>query len=216
MVSPFIKAFILMVIILGTWISFSMVFEGQRNSSLLGEIDSVIQNESAVRSYLEYVHATQDEERYCFVLREHISSQNRKLFGLLDKLEQARVNSINNQYPLVRKQFQSVNAQLFFSLKRFEEECPEKEQPLVPVLYFFPDKHECAECRLQAQILTELGKTCQTPVQIFAFPVEGGIEIIDLLVKDYNISEVPSLVIYDKVHSRIQSSSQLNELLHCK
>jgi hypothetical protein len=215
MVNPFVKAFALMLVILVAWFMFGTLFEGERNNTILGEIDSVIQEQSATRAYLDYLSSTQDETRFCSVLHDHIQSQNVRLFGLLATLEETRINSINNQYPLVRKRFQSANAQLFFSLKRFENECQLQEKPLVPILYFFPDKHECAECKLQAQILTELGKTCSAPIQIFAFPIEGGLEPIELLVKDYNITVSPSLVIGENVLEGIQSKSKLNEMLNC-
>ncbi len=215
MVSVFVKAAILTILILGAWTLLSATFESDRNTQVLNQIDNVISEESAIQSYLTYLHATGDQERFCSVLETHILTQNKRLFDLLGVLEQARLNSLNNQYPIVRKRFQAANAQLFFTLKQFEQQCPNRKQPLVPILYFFSDLEECGDCLLQAGILDDLGKTCSKPVQIFAFPIEGGNEPIELLVKDYNITHAPSLVIDDNVYAGVQSPSSLKEKLNC-
>jgi hypothetical protein len=215
MVSIFVKAAILTVLILGAWTLLSATFESDRNTQLLNQIDNVISEESAIQSYLTYLHSTGNEERFCSVLETHILTQNKRLFNLLGVLEQARLNSLNNQYPIVRKRFQAANAQLFFTLKQFEQQCPGREQPLIPILYFFSDLEECGDCLLQAGILDDLGKTCLKPVQIFAFPIEGGNEPIELLVKDYHITHAPTLVINDNVYSGVQSPSALKTKLNC-
>jgi hypothetical protein len=216
MVNKFVKAGILTILIIGSWFFFSSFTEGERNNTLIVQIDNVIAEEAAVSSYLDYLESTNNTERLCNVLEEHIGTQNDRLFSLLGILERARQNTFNNQYELVRRRFQSANSQLFFSLKRFEHQCPEQKQPLTPILYFFSDLENCGDCTLQAQILDELGETCKSSIQIFAFPVEGGIEPIKLLVTDYNITVAPSLVIGDSVFPGVQSPSLLNEKLNCK
>lgn len=215
MVGIFTRAAILTAVILASWFLLSSSFEGERNNQLLTQIDNVITEESAISNYLDYLDSTGNTERYCSVLEQHIRTQNKNLFDLLGVLEQARQNSLNNQYSAVRKRFQAANSQLFFSLKQFETRCTQKEKPLVPILYFFTDTENCSDCGLQAQILNELGKACQQPIQVFAFPIEGGIEPIELLVKDYNITKVPSLVIDENIFVGVQSPSKLNELLQC-
>ena len=182
----------------------------------MGEIDSLVAQEGAVGSYLDYLKASGDINRFCAGLKTHIQSQNEKLFPLLNELDQARQNNLQNQYSLVRKRFQSANAQLYFLLKRYDIECPSSPELNKPILYFFADVGPCAECTLQAGILDHLRETCKQPIQIFAFPIEGGIEPIDLLVKDYNITHAPSLVINDETYSGVQSPSQLNQLLSCQ
>lgn len=216
MVSPFVKAGVLTAIILASWLLFSLTFEGQRNNELLSDIDTIIAEESATQSYLAYLQSTGDVRRFCTVLGSHIQTQNENLFGLLQSLEAAKKNSLDNQYELVRKRFQAANAQLYFSLLSFQRECPFTEELQQPILYFFSDLEECANCAFQAQILDELGKTCNKPIQIFAFPYEGGIEPIDLLVSDLNITQVPTIVIDEKKYVGVQAPSKLAKLLRCE
>ncbi len=215
MVNTFIKAGLLTGLILGSWLLFSYSFEGQRNAQLMSEIDSVISQESAVQSYLNYLSDTNNTGRFCTVLSEHIQSQNKQLFSLLQLLDAAKKNSLDNQYTLMRKRFQSANAQLYFYLLQYQENCPDVEALQQPILYFFSDIETCANCATQASILDELGKTCSKTIQIFAFPYEGGIEPLDLLVKDFNITRVPTLVINGKKYEGIQAPSTLNKLLTC-
>ncbi len=215
MVSLFVRAGVLTILVLGAWLLFSAAFEGERNSSILNQIDNVIAEESAINSYLDYLQSLGDQGRFCSALETHIQTQNKRLFDLLGILEQARQNSLNNQYPIVRKRFQSANAQLYFSLKRFEKECPNREKPLIPILYFFSDTEECGDCQLQAQILDDVGKTCAQPIQIFAFPYEGGIEPIELLVKDYTITHAPTLVIDENKYVGVQGPTFLGKKLNC-
>lgn len=216
MVSTFIKAGILTALILGSWLLFSLTFEGQRNNELLSDIDTIIAEESATQSYLDYIQSTGNIRRFCTVLGSHIQSQNENLFGLLQSLDAAKKNSLDNQYELVRKRFQAANAQLYFSLLSFQRQCPFTEELQQPVLYFFSDLEECSNCAFQAQILDELGNTCGKSIQIFAFPYEGGIEPIDLLVSDLNITQVPTLVIDENKYVGIQAPSKLANVLGCE
>lgn len=215
MVNLFVRAGILTLLILTAWFLLSTALEGERNNTLLGKIDTVIAEEGAVDAYLEYIESTQDTQRYCEVLTEHIQKQNERLFPLLSLLDQARQNGLQNDYSNVRQRFQAANAKLYFSLKKFETKCPESNALKQPILYFFPDGTNCNECLIQAQILNEVRDACHQQIQIFAFPVEGGIEPVDLLVKDYGIEKTPSLVIGEKVYAGVQSKSMLNELLAC-
>ncbi len=214
MVNIFARAGILTLLILTAWFLLSTALEGDRNAQLLGKIDTVISQESAIDAYLDYIESTHNVERYCSVLSDHIEQQNQKLFELLGLLDQARQNTLQNQYTLVRQRFQSANAQLYFSLKQLEQKCPPPNVSKIPILYFFPDNAPCTDCLVQAQILDELRDTC-SKLQIFAFPVEGGIETVDLLVKDYGITQTPSLVIEEKVYAGVQSKTKLNGLLAC-
>lgn len=215
MVNLFVRAGILTILILTAWFLLSTALEGERNNTLLGKIDTVIAEESAVDAYLEYIESTGDTQRYCDVLTEHIQKQNERLFPLLSLLDQARQNGLQNDYSTVRQRFQAANAKLYFSLKNFENKCPESNALKQPILYFFPDKANCNECLIQAQILNEIRDSCHQQIQIFAFPVEGGIEPVDLLVKDYSIVKTPSLVVGEKVYEGVQSKSTLNALLAC-
>jgi hypothetical protein len=133
----------------------------------------------------------------------------------LQDLEVARKSSLNNQYDAVRKRFQAANSQLYFSLKRFEKKCPDANELQEPILYFFSDNQDCPACELQARVLDDVGATCTKPIQIFAFPIEGGIESIDLLVTDYNITQTPSLVIDENVYAGVQKTSFLKQKLGC-
>ncbi len=215
MVNLFVRAGILTLLILTAWFLLSTALEGERNNTLLGKIDTVIAEEGAVDAYLEYIESTGDTQRYCEVLTEHIQKQNERLFPLLSLLDQARQNGLQNDYSTVRQRFQAANAKLYFSLKKFEYKCPESNALKQPILYFFPDGANCNECLIQAQILNEIRDSCHQQIQIFAFPVEGGIEPVDLLVKDYSIEKTPSLVIGEKVYEGVQSKSTLNQLLAC-
>ncbi len=214
--SVYWKALILTLLILGAWFMLSATFEGQRNFQLIQQIDSIITQESASITYLSYVESTGDIERYCTVLHEHISIQNEKLFSLLQVLEQTRYNTLDNQYVIAQQRFQSANAQLYFSLKQAQIKCIDATQKNnEPILYFYADKDACTDCAVQAQALDQLRETCGRKLQIFAFPDAGGPGPIGLLVKDYNITQAPTLIIGEKKYEGVQSPSKLNMLLAC-
>ncbi|QQR92409.1 MAG: hypothetical protein IPJ89_04610 [Candidatus Iainarchaeum archaeon] len=212
--SVYWKALIMTLLILGAWALLSSTFESQRNAHTLEQIDSIITQENAINAYLDYVESTGNEARFCTVLQEHIELQNEKLFSLLESLEETRYNTLDNQYQLARQRFQSANAQLYFSLKRYELKCPRNELRQ-PILYFYSDNEGCIDCGVQAQVLDQLRETCSHKLQIFAFPIEGGIVPIELLVKDYNILTAPTLVIDENKYEGVQSPSALNGVLAC-
>lgn len=215
MVNTYLKAAILTIVIVGAWFGLSIAFETQLNNQLLNQIDTIISQETSINAYLAYLESTEDNQRYCTVLKEHVQIQSQKLFALLEQLERTQFNTLENQYPIARQRFQNANAQLFFSLKKFEQNCPNEEELKQPILYFYPDNQGCSDCVLQASILNEIRDACLHPIQIFAFPTNGESTIVELLIKDYQIEKTPSLVIEDKVYEGVQSPSFLNEKLNC-
>ncbi len=216
MVNIYARAALLTLLIVGAWIGFSFTFEGQRTAQLLTQIDAVIAQENATQTYLDYVESTGDTQRYCSVLGNHIQLQNEQLFPLLSELDAASQNLLSNDFETIRERFQSANAQLFFTLKKFEQKCPDSTKLKHPILYFFPDHTMCTDCAVQAKILDTIRDTCEQPIQIFAFPVNGGISTIDLLVRDYQIKTTPSLVIGERVYAGVQSQEKLTGLLGCE
>ena len=83
-----------------------------------------------------------------------------------------------------------------------------------PVLYFYPDRQDCVECRAQAQVLNEVRDSC-TNIRIFAFPTDLDIGVVDALKVRYNIDRTPAIVVNEQTYYGITSREKLLSLVPC-
>ena len=84
-----------------------------------------------------------------------------------------------------------------------------------PVLYFYPDKQDCVQCRAQAEVLDKLRDDCRN-IRIFAFPTDLNISIVDAFKSRYEINQTPSVVVAEKTFAGITSREQILKLLPCE
>lgn len=156
---------------------------------------------------------SEDSNSYCDLLGERliqIANTNTKFLDKLDEYE--KVNIFSGDYKKLKTTFSLRNLELFFYYSDYKKSCKENVHY---ILYFYPNEQECLDCKVQANILDNVRDKCKNTV-VFAFPSNSDVNVINLLVLRYNITQVPSIVIDGKEKlSGVISKENILKTINC-
>ncbi|MFH1588459.1 MAG: hypothetical protein ABIA76_03930 [Candidatus Diapherotrites archaeon] len=211
----YLKAAILtfLIFLLGLFLAQQM--DSLRFNDLQSQVDSeVLELNSTKLSFLFLQLFEEDfqDTELCSIVEQRIDFQARQTFELVQNLENSKKNSLLADYDLLKKKYYLKNAELFLYFKQAEKTCGKTE--LIPILYFYPDKTDCPDCKVQAAILDKTRDECGT-VRVFAFPTDLDIEIISLIKSKYGIRQEPSIVLNEKTFSGIQTEQKIKQEIQC-
>lgn len=156
---------------------------------------------------------SENSSSYCDLLGERliqIANSNTKFLEKLEEYE--KVNIFSGDYKKLKTTFSLRNLELFFYYSDYKKTC---KKDVHYILYFYPDGQECTDCKIQANVLDNVRDICKNTV-VFAFPNNSDVNVINLLVSKYGITQVPSIIIDDgKTLAGITSKEDILKKLNC-
>src|SRR3989344_2645141 len=212
MVSKYIKALALTIVILGIGLVAINYLDDSRAGALANAIEERDLDLQASQQLFLYESVFSGDD-VCPVILAHIDSQKSQASKILSEIEQAEKNRLFPDTGLLKRRFLLQNVELYLLVTRAAKDCGSAD--LKPVVYFYPDKYYCAECASQAAILDSVTAQCRD-VRVFAFPGDLEIPVIYLLKQKYGIQKYPSLFLNSGKHDSLVSESTLKSELGCQ
>ncbi|MCX6768039.1 MAG: hypothetical protein NTY90_04925 [Candidatus Micrarchaeota archaeon] len=180
-------------------------------SSQLATIDEEMQSSRILLFYIQTANATRDA---CPALEAKTMEQLNNIYGLARQLEEVRHTSILSSTEQIKRKYILTNSELWLYVTQLQKYCSDAPAGITPILYFYPDKRDCVECRAQAEVLDKVRDQCVN-VRIFAFPTDLEIGVLPTLMKKYGIEKTPSLVINEKKIEGIVTEEIIRSLVPC-
>lgn len=119
-----------------------------------------------------------------------INNQLNELGDKLTIIEEDTERSLESQ--LLANQYVALEVKHFLLINEINQECGEKYST---ILYFFsPDRNECSSCAAQGALLTEV-KEQKPDLMIYSFNWNIDSPVVDRLLLDYDINNIPTLMI---------------------
>ncbi len=119
-----------------------------------------------------------------------INNQLNELGNKLTIIEEDTKRSLESQ--LLANQYVALEVKHFLLINEINRECGEKYST---ILYFFsPDRNECSNCAAQGALLTEV-KEQKPALMIYSFNWNIDSPVVDRLLLDYDINNIPTLII---------------------
>jgi len=116
----------------------------------------------------------------------------------------------NNEEVLGLKEYYSLlEIRHWLFMEQIKKEC---EADFITILYFYSNLGDCEKCEQQGYLLTYLTEKYQG-IRIYSFDVNIDNPALEILKESYKISEVPSLIIDNKVYSRFMNALNLEKHL---
>lgn len=108
----------------------------------------------------------------------------------------------------LKKDYFVLEAQAYFLAKKMKDTC---EDDSILLLYFYSNK-ECSDCEQQGiDILAARDEVPGVTLRIYSFDGDLGSPMADAFMQQYSISEYPSVVIDNEVHSGYIPKEELVE-----
>jgi hypothetical protein len=193
----------LLLILLGVLVGLQM--DDMRQGYLESELKtSVVETESftVVQDYLD-----SKESQRCNLLDvqiPEIATRSSQLGAELNRLESREFVS-DKVYERIRRQYYNNQLRLLTSLENYEERCGGSNQ--TSIIYFFD---ESTASQRQGAVLDDVVR--QSNVQVFSFNSElDDSMIVDVLKREYNVTQEPTVVIEDRKYEGFQSEYEINQ-----
>ena len=191
----YIKAAALTLVIFLIGIGFVSYLESEKFKSTQERIEDVLLDMESTKLLFLYSKTMPDSKAFCSTLDSKISAQLEKTRGLVGDLEEARKSSLFTNLELLKKRYLLTNAELYIYLKEANNTCNNSQT--VPVLYFYTDKSYFGEDEIVGKVLDSVAAECRN-VRVFAFPIDSGLEIVNLMAAQFGISKSPAVVINEQ------------------
>jgi len=205
------KAFFLTlgIFIIGLFIGMNV--EKLIGSDLLKRSDDVERSIQEIELEMLYFQ-TLNASYSCDFLNEIVRETNNNLDDLSDRLSSYSEDNIlfwKSDVEDQKKKYTYLLIKDWLLQERIKIDCGTKT---VSVLYFYKRK-ECGDCIIQGNILSILKNSFREKLMVFPLDIDVKLSMIDILIKRFNITSTPSLVIEDNLYQRIVSKEELNDIV---
>jgi len=195
MVSVYVKAFLITALLFIGNFFFVKYLDDSRGAQLRAEMSDIEEQVQSSSTLLLYSQTFNNSAELCPILRQETEKQVGRLYRLFGELQTASEANVFTDTATIKSRFVLTNVQLWLYLQQLDKACGGTD--VVSVLYFYPEKRDCLECRAQAQVLNDVTARC-AKVRVFALPTDADMPVLKAIIAKYGIAREPSLVINDR------------------
>jgi len=189
------KAFLITLLIFLLGVFVATHFSEQRHSQVLNKLSRIELETGESRAALLYFETFKDSPNFCErfpAVYGRLADRVDALGAELTRLEEVDVGS--NELVSLKKQYSVLNAQLWLYFVNFRRRCP--DAGFHTVLYFYSNlAGQCARCLEQGAELAAVKQASPQKVFVFAFEAGLGVELIDWMKQQFNVRQLPAVVI---------------------
>ena len=212
MVSVYVKALVITLVLFAGNYFFVKYLDDSRAQDLQTRVSDLEEEMQSARTLLLYTQTYNKSTEICPALEETTRAQINKLYDLFNQLQQTESSAVLADTARTKRRFILANSELWLYLRQLESVCG--SSGITPILYFYPDKQDCVECRAQAQILNSVRDECSN-VRVFAFSTDLDMGVVNAIKSRYGISRTPSVVINEKAYAGITSREAIMAQVQC-
>lgn len=198
--SRFLAAFLLTAIVFLLIIITNNYF----NEARMNKLNSIY-NDIRIDALNAEVQYEIISENPCMALDfDPISNELFDLGGKLTEMETS-LGKKNNQVLDLKKYYSILEIRQYLFVKKASEQC---NKTAVPILFFYSNEEDCGTCENQGFVLGYVKKSMPN-VQIYSFDVNLDSIAVKTLITRHNITNTPSLVIYDKTYDGFNDADKI-------
>lgn len=196
MASPYLKAALITAAIVLLGLFFISTLDSVRANELQKSVDELSYQSESERLLFFYFQALGNQSDLCSYLAGTTQQRADRAYELSGKIAYyEKINVLNADYEKIRDRYYLSNAALYMNILAAKKYCGAGYKT---VLYFYKIKGDCTLCRAQGGVLDAL-RLKHPQMMVFAFPLDTGLEFLNVLVARHGIGDAPALVIDDGV-----------------
>ncbi|MFW6230618.1 MAG: hypothetical protein ACOC32_01190 [Nanoarchaeota archaeon] len=213
-------ALLVTVVLLAGIIYSNTVLNDKREEAVLGRMNDIVQEYEEMQT-LFFLSDFFGEESTCIALESMLASMNKDLWDLgikIDSYRQASEEIAESPFYFEQKKHFNQRAVLYFSmLKRLKRMCDVNQTIMT---FYYENKEDCPDCDPQSFVLTDIRRDLEDlgrgqELALFSFDAELDLPSVDLLMRHYNFSQLPCMVIEEESFCGLHNKKELKKIL-CK
>ena len=174
--------------------------------SQTNNIESSVQDLELQMLYFQNLNDTHS----CDFLNEIIRNTNNQLDQLSEQISgytEDRIIFSRMNVENLKKKYTSLLIKDWLLQNQVKTKCG---TDTVSVLYFYKRKN-CNDCIIQGNVLTSLKDEFRERLMVFPLDIDVGSPMIAILMRRYNITSTPSVIIEDGIYTRLLSRDELKD-----
>jgi hypothetical protein len=205
------KTFILTLGIFLIGLFIGMTIESSNTANLIDQTSGIESSVQEIELEMLYFQSLNDSYS-CQFLNETVRKTNNNLDDLAKQLSgfsEDRTIVTSQDMESLKKRYTSLLIKDWLLQQKIKQDCG---TGIVSTLYFY-DRKGCDDCIIQGDILSILKDLFKEKLMIF--PLDRNVEsyMVDILIKRFNITSVPSVVIENRVYSGVVTKDSLKTLV---
>jgi len=205
--TKYILAFVITALVFSTAVVANNFFNAKRIEQIRSLEEGISIDILSLETQFELL-----QEQSCKNISED-SVLSRELDTLANKLSfaEAQLGADNAEVLRLKSHYSLLEIKDLLLMQKVSEKC--NLEPIF-LLYFYSNKKgECADCKRQGYVLTELSK--QYPqLRVYSFDYNLDLSAVETLISLKNISgDLPAMVINDELYSGFQTLEDIKEIL---
>lgn len=212
----FIAAILIVLIIFIVGYFTITIYDTKKRTGLMDEFNLL--NQQVGLDDIYDVYLKKNPEQKCEILKSQLNSMLNSNNKLFIKLKQYNENAIVSTDNAIKYQLVITNIKLWLQYNKIKEEC---DSDIKVMLYFYPEIFEDTPRKTELDAKTvifesklrELMNDCE--YLSIALPDKSDIEIIDLIKKEYGVTDSPSALINGKMYYNIDFTENLYKEINC-
>lgn len=193
----YITAFVISLIIFGIGIWFGLQIERSVTEQIDYKINSLDNRLIAVANIM----LMENETGYCDYLKSEMNKFDEETYELgmqIEFMEEKRGVDPNLKINYMELEFRD-----YLLSKKLNEMCGKNET----LVLYFVSSEECNNCKLQGENITSARK--KIGMRVYTFDVSINSSVTRALIERFNISNVPIIVINDKIYNKFMSEEEI-------
>ena len=196
------------------------LINSQREKTVLEKMNQVVGEYENIQTLI-FMSEFFGEDSACTGLQSTLSTMDKGLWDLglkIDLYRQVTENFMQDPFYVEQKtEFNRKEVLYFAILKKMKDMCKINQ---TIVSYFYKKKEYCPDCDAQSFVLADIRRDLEKinkddELAIFSFDADLSIPSINLLIKVYNITTYPSIVVGNTTYSGLYNKKEIIKLF-CK
>ncbi len=214
----FFTAFLITIILMLSIFLSNALLSGMREDALETQMDNIVQSHEEMQTLLLMADYF-GEEYTCLALRSMLLGMNDDLWDLgvkIDQYRQASEEFAETPFYAQKKRLFNQRATLYYTLlKRIDQVCGTGQTLMT---FFYREEEECPDCDPQAFVLTDIRHELERQgrgddLALFSFDADLELPTVDLLMRYYNVTDFPCVVIGENPFCGLRNKREMVELL---
>lgn len=198
----YVTGFVITSIIFSVGIFVGLQIESEVSSQLIQNIEQTKQKISAVETML----ILEDSPVFCEFFAEEVGKFDAETSELGQKI--GYMEERKNIDPELKIAYMTLELRDYLLVKKINERC---NQNTTLILYFL-SSNDCKDCRNQGTELTKARE--ENEIRVYSFDSYVNSSVARALIKSYDITSYPSLVINENKYEGLMNKEQILKIIN--
>lgn len=209
--------FITLTLLIGVLFS-NLIFNNLREDALMVRMSDMISDYEEIQTLILMADFF-GEESACIALEGLLSEMNKDLWGLgmkIDQYRQVTEEFTESEFYFTQKKLFNQRAVLYYTTMRRMQEMCNLDQ--VIMTFFYKNSEDCPECDPLSFVLTDIRQDLDRMgivdrLPLFSFDVDLDLAGINILLRHYNITEFPCVVLNENVFCGLKNKNEMKDII---